>query len=233
MTLGIQPSGPKCTHSLYNPAKIPNVYCSALYAATSANITHPHIFRTYPSRGSALNPTIVEAICATMALPSHFAPVKIGPPRREQSFIGGALGANNPTRLLLEEASVVFGKDRRVAQVLSLGCGLSRVLSVGSSDETDVHELFRDISADCEAVVHELSTRLFNIDAYNRLNVDRGMEGIGMEHWNQLGDIESHTAAYLATTMVSGAVENSQKHLRERIATITLGQISGYIDNGT
>ncbi|KIM22796.1 hypothetical protein M408DRAFT_39535, partial [Serendipita vermifera MAFF 305830] len=102
----------------------------ALFAAASTNVTHPHVFRTYPFRGSPLTPTIVEALCATMAIQSHFLPVKLGSRRAQESFIGGALGANNPTRLLLEEAGKVFGKERRVAQIISLGCGLPRVLSV-------------------------------------------------------------------------------------------------------
>ncbi|KIM20866.1 hypothetical protein M408DRAFT_81414, partial [Serendipita vermifera MAFF 305830] len=102
----------------------------ALYVANSADLNHPQVFRTYSSRGSSLNPTILEAICATMALPSYFLPVKIGPLRRQQSFVGGVLGSNNPTRMLLEEASKLYGKDRRVAQIISLGCGLPRVLSL-------------------------------------------------------------------------------------------------------
>ncbi|KIM24435.1 hypothetical protein M408DRAFT_47959, partial [Serendipita vermifera MAFF 305830] len=97
---------------------------SALYAANSAHINHPQVFRTYSSRGSSLNPTILDAVCATISIPSHFLPVKIGLPRRQQAFFGSVTGANNPTRLLLDEASTMYGKDRRVAQIISLGCGL-------------------------------------------------------------------------------------------------------------
>ncbi|KIM24406.1 hypothetical protein M408DRAFT_47389, partial [Serendipita vermifera MAFF 305830] len=97
---------------------------SVLYTANSAHINHPQVFRTYSSRGSSLNPTILDAVCATISIPSHFLPVKIGPPRRQQAFVGSVTGANNPTRLLLNEASIMYGKDRRVAQIISLGCGL-------------------------------------------------------------------------------------------------------------
>ena len=58
-----------------------------------------------------------------MAAPPYFEPVKIGPKMRQQSFVGGALGANNPTRLLLSEACNIFGNDQRVAQIISLGSG--------------------------------------------------------------------------------------------------------------
>ncbi|KIM22810.1 hypothetical protein M408DRAFT_39440, partial [Serendipita vermifera MAFF 305830] len=96
-----------------------------LYAADSARMDHPQAFRTYSSRGSSLNPTMIDVVCATMSLPSYFQPVKIGPPRRQQSFIGGVLGANNPTQLLLKETYNIYGQDRRVAQIMSIGCGIT------------------------------------------------------------------------------------------------------------
>ncbi|KIM28907.1 hypothetical protein M408DRAFT_52045, partial [Serendipita vermifera MAFF 305830] len=141
-----------------------------LYAAATANITHPHAFRTYLARGSNLDATVVEALCATMAIQSYFLPVKIGPPKRQISFVGGAIGANNPIRLLLEEAGNVYGKNRRVAQILSLGCGIPHVLSVGSYNKPDLDRTLREMAADCETVANELSARLLNIDVYVRLN---------------------------------------------------------------
>jgi hypothetical protein len=162
-----------------------------------------------------------------MAIPSLFAPVKIGPRLRQQSFIGGALGANNPTRELLKEASAVFGPDRRVAQVLSIGSGLPRVISVESSaDNEGIHSLLKGIATDCEMVAQELSTRFYTIDAYLRLNVDRGMELVTMTDWNGLGLIDTHTTAYIATASVTGALDTSVRHLQERTGALTLGQIS-------
>ncbi|KIM20144.1 hypothetical protein M408DRAFT_334121, partial [Serendipita vermifera MAFF 305830] len=196
-----------------------------LFTAASTNVTHPHIIRTYSARGTALNPTIVDALCATIAIQSHFLPVKIGPRRAEESFVGGALGANNPTRLLLEEAGKLFGKDRRVAQIISLGCGLPRVLSVNSSDKIDVDRLLKEITADCETVASELSTRLFNIDAYLRLNVNRGMELLEMKEWNSLGAVGTHTTTYLATTVVSESIDSSLRRLQTRVGSVTLGQL--------
>jgi hypothetical protein len=198
-----------------------------LYAGTSANINHPQAFRTYSARGSSLNPTIVEAVCATTAAPPFFSPVKIGPRLRQQSFIGGAIGANNPTRELLKEASSIFGPNRRVAQVLSIGSGLPRVISAESSaSDEGIHRLLKQLATDCEMVAQELSTRLYTIDAYLRLNVDRGMELVTINDWNELGSIESHTTAYIATATVTGALDTSVRHLRERTGALTLEQIS-------
>jgi hypothetical protein len=205
------------------------IYFRALYAATKANLSHPTIFRTYPSRGSGFNPTIVEAICSTIASPSLFPPVKIGSRPREQNFAGGPLGANNPTRELLKEANTAFGKDRKVAQILSVGCGRPKVLSSNESVATGgISLLLQDLAWDCEMVAQELSARLFNIDAYLRLNVDRGMESIRMDEWNELGNIEIHTNAYMQTNATSEALEASLRRMKERIGTVTLGQISAY-----
>ena len=165
-----------------------------------------------------------------MAVPSLFSPIKIGPRLRQQSFIGGALGANNPTRELLKEASAVFGPNRRVAQVLSIGSGLPSVLSTESSaDGEGVHRLLKEMATDCEMVAQELSTRLYTIDAYLRLNVDRGMELVAMTDWNELGSIESHTAAYVATATIAGALDISARHLEERTGGLTLEQMSTFL----
>jgi len=200
-----------------------------LYAATSANTNHPQAFCTYSPRGYALNPTIVEALCATMTIPSLFSPVKIGRRLREQSFIGGPLGGNNPTRELLNEARSIFGADRRVAQIISIGSGLPRVLSMESPTNVDaVHRLLTEIATDCEGVARELFTRLFNIDAYLRLNVDRGMEDITVQDWGRLGDIESHTTAYIATTVVTQALDGSIRRMVKKKGMVSLGQLSEY-----
>ncbi|KIM19774.1 hypothetical protein M408DRAFT_83065, partial [Serendipita vermifera MAFF 305830] len=199
-----------------------------LYAAASTNITHPHIFRTYPSRESSLNPTIIQALRATMAIQSLFPPVKVGGQQTQESFIGGALGANNPTRLLLKEAGEVFGRNRRVAQIISLGCGRPQVLSVELSNAVDADELLKEATIDCEMVANELSTRLFSIDAYLRLNISRGVEPFKMKEWYNLGTVGSLTAAYLATPDVSASINNSLRHLRARIGSVTLDQLSRY-----
>jgi hypothetical protein len=213
--------------SMYNIHHHHSLSPRVLYAATLANINHPRAFRTYSARGSSLNPTIIEAVCATMAVPLLFSPVKIGPRPRQQSFVGGAHGANNPTREILKEASTLFGPNRRVAQVLSLGSGLPRVISAEpSADDEGGHRLLKEIATDCEMVAQELSTRLYTIDAYLRLNVDRGMEFGTMTDWNELSSIESHTATYIATATVTGALDTSVRYLHERTGALTLEQIS-------
>jgi len=136
--------------------------------------------------------TIAEAICATISVPFHFLPVKIGPQRRAQSFVRGPFGANNPTRELLKEASKAFGDDKRVAQIIR--CGTSRTISLkGKIDEAGAGRLLREMAADCHTVAQELSSRLFSVEAYRRFNVESGTDDIKSDNWSLLGDIPEAT----------------------------------------
>jgi predicted acylesterase/phospholipase RssA len=202
-----------------------SIFTSILYAATSTNIKHPQALRTYSTRTGGLNPTIVEAVCATMATPPYFVPVQIG--RSQQSFVGGPVGANNPTRELLKEASTVFGNERRVAQVISVGCGIPPVQSLEAmTNEAGPSRLLKEIPIDCQTVATELAARLYNVDAYLRMSVEKGIGNIEMDQWGMLGDIEVHTARYTESQTISHALEASLKRLMLRSGTVTLGHLS-------
>jgi hypothetical protein len=164
-----------------------------------------------------------------MATPSYFSAKKIGPRGREQSFIGGPRGAHNPTRELLKEASAIFGKEKLVLQIISLGCGRSRVSSMEKTTDTEgSSQSAQEVVVDCETVANELSTRLCEIDVYLRLDVERGMENLVMSQWDNLGSIGTHTSAYVATAEISETLEASLRRLQGGTGTIKLGEISAY-----
>jgi predicted acylesterase/phospholipase RssA len=194
---------------------------------------HAQAFRTYQSRGAGLNPTIVEAVYATMAIPSHFVPVRIGSRRDHKDFVGGPLGSNNPIRELLKEASVVFGNERRVAQVVSIGCGVLPVLSLRAiTNETGAGRLLKEIPDECEMVAKELAARLYDVDAYLRLSVEKGLGNIEMDQWGLLGDIEMHTACYIETQTIAQVMEISLKRIQRRPGAVTLGHLSEWLMMG-
>jgi hypothetical protein len=164
-----------------------------------------------------------------MATPSYFSPVKIGPRGRQQIFIGGPRGGNNATRELLKEASSLFGKEKLVAQIVSLGCGRSYVYSMEKNTNIEgVSQSVQEMAADCETVANELSTRLCDMDAYLRLSVDRGMENLLITQWDDLGPIETHTSAYVETAEISETIEASLRRLQGVTGTVTLGEISAW-----
>ena len=98
------------------------------YTAESSNTSHPWAFYTYSRMGSRPNPPIVEVVCAMLSFPFLFSPTAIGPRLRQQQFAGSPVGTSNPIRELLKEAVTIFGQDRRVCQILSLGS--DRVLEI-------------------------------------------------------------------------------------------------------
>jgi len=196
-----------------------------VYAASADNVRHPQPFRAYPIRGLSVNATIVEAICATMSIPSHFLAVKIG--RIQRRFVGGPLGANNPTAELLKEAENAFGNEKRLVQIVSIGCGVPPALSVEALiSESGAGRLLREIPTECETIAKDLGTRLINVDAYLRLSVEKEIGQIEMTNWASLEEIETHTACYVETPAVIRALERSLKRLKERVGTVTVAQLS-------
>jgi hypothetical protein len=116
-----------------------------------------------------------------------------------------------------------FGKGERMAQIISIGSGLPPVLSFESStNAAGFVQPMEELAADCERVAQELHTRLYNVQAYLRLNVDRGMENVVMEDWSVLPEIESRTAAYISLGSVSESLDNSLRNLRGIAGVITL-----------
>lgn len=82
------------------------------------------------------------------------------------------------------------------------------------------------MAADCQMVAQELSTRLFSLNAYLRLNVSNGLEDLSIDDWNGLGDIGGHTRDYMRSRAVYEALESSLRRIRGRVGTVTVGQIS-------
>jgi hypothetical protein len=157
--------------------------------------------------------------------------VNIGPRRTAQSFIGAPFGVGNPTRELLKEASTAFGDDRRVAQIISIGCGLHPKLSLEEiTDEVGGRQLLKERAVEFQMVAKDLSARLYNVDAYLRLNVDKGLGGVEFDDWSSLGDIETHTRMYIGNATVSGSIDSSLQHIRGRVGAITLGQLSKHLN---
>lgn len=184
-------------------------------------------FRTYSSREQSLDCTLVEAACATLAIPPHFDSVLVGPPFRGKKFSSACIGFNNITRELLKEAGKQFGQNRRVSTILSIGAGHTSTLKHTSLPNPDsYYDLLKRIATDSEKVARELSAQLFNVDAYFRLNVDYGMENIDLNNWTGLGEIESQTDVYLQGTAVDNAIDSSLRSLESKPGMITLEQLS-------
>jgi hypothetical protein len=141
--------------------------------------------------------------------------------------MSASIGFNNPTRELIKEAEMQFGTDTRVSTIISIGCGLPALVAF-DGPTSGSNELLNAIVIDCERMAQELATHLFNVDAYLRLNVDRGMENTKMSDWEGLGIIEGQAETYLAVAAVTKALNSSLLRLQDGVGSITLGQLSTF-----
>ncbi|KAI9859482.1 MAG: hypothetical protein M1813_006624 [Trichoglossum hirsutum] len=193
--------------------------CKIFVCAVAAQNIHrrPRLFRSYPAdRNEGYNCTIWEAGRATSAAPTFFKRIQIGPSGLQEDFIDAGIGCNNPVKLLIGEAELVFGESRDVACIVSIGTGkpkmagsrkpafgLQRVLPL------DLIEVLKNMATDSEATAVEMSQRYKHYTGvYYRLNVERGLEGVSLEEWEKLGEVKTHTLEYLNQDDISQNIDN-------------------------
>lgn len=83
------------------------------------------------------------------------------------------------------------------------------------------------MATDSEAEAMELRERYRNCPGlYHRLNVDQGLENVSLEEWEELGEVKTHTMAYLTGDDVSREVDEIVNALVGKPPrTFTLGQL--------
>ncbi|KAF8961379.1 hypothetical protein BDZ97DRAFT_1208591 [Flammula alnicola] len=194
--------------------------------AHNANI--PVLFRTYQSRETHVDCKIWEAARATSAAPTFFKRIEIG---REQPFIDGGLGHNNPSRVVLEEANALFG-TRQIGCLVSIGTGQADIISIKKPGlfqqiiPTDVIDALKAIALDCEATHEEMLGRFTNSpNTYFRLNVEKGMQGIQLSEWEKLSNVEAHTTQYMKKKEVIEKLALLVNVIRVPRAQLTIEQL--------
>ena len=164
----------------------------------NANI--PVLFRSYQSQETHSGCKIWEAARATSATPTFFKHIEIG---NKQPFIDGGLGCNNPSKLVLKEAKVVF-PAHQIGCLVSIGTGHAEVISIRKPGffqqivPTNVVDVLKAISTDCEETHEEMLLLFANSpNIYFRINVEQGMQGIKLSEWEKMANVEAHTMQYL------------------------------------
>jgi hypothetical protein len=189
------------------------------------------LFRTWCAASDpGYDCTIWEAGRATTAAPKLFKRIFIGDTGFQEEFIDAALGCNNPLRYLVKEAQREFGTTtpmREVSCIVSIGTGfkkpnlfqralqsdLIKVLASMATDTEDEEKLARDRYKSCPGL-------------YHRLNVERGLEEVSLEEWKKLGEIKTHTRAYLRGYDASNDIDAIVKALVGRpLRTFPLGRL--------
>ncbi|CCO35944.1 Calcium-independent phospholipase A2-gamma [Rhizoctonia solani AG-1 IB] len=210
---------------------------TVVYAMSSHTVRSniPIAFRSYPADGlEGPACTIWETLCAAMAHPALFKPFTIdGPPK--WSFTGADLGCNNPLRYVLTEVKKVH-KHQHVATVLSLGTGHIDTIQVPDtywirqSLPTAAIAAMRSIAANTEAVAQEIARQLSSTQGmYFRLNVDQGMQSVGIEKWEQMTEVAAHTRAYMGLVEIDQVIDQAANAIVAREMKAPTEHIDGTV----
>jgi predicted acylesterase/phospholipase RssA len=198
------------------------------------NAAGPALFRTYPVRGNE-NPNclIWEAARATTAAPTFFKSINIcGPDGISEEFTDGGLKWNNPVKVLIEEGARVFGNERRVACVVSIGTGHRSAIGLRDADwyqallPRNVIGLLKELATDCEEKASECEKQYGHLPGlYYRFNVEHGLENVSLADWKMLSTMKAHTKAYLQEPLVERKLNQLVDVLQTRSANITAAQL--------
>ncbi|KAG6884962.1 hypothetical protein C0993_007003 [Termitomyces sp. T159_Od127] len=184
---------------------------SFVVALPSANLT-PRIFRTYQVEANqGYDCTVVQAACATTAVPNLFKPVSITSGGISETFVGASFGYSNPTKFVLEEAGLAFGLSQPVACLVSIGAGSFDPISWEPDNAFGQRmvQLLHKIATDCEASAENFAKSYMQISGFfYRFSVQQGLQKIAVDDWNKDGDIKSHSFAYLQNIKVGQELES-------------------------
>ncbi|KAJ7437327.1 FabD lysophospholipase-like protein, partial [Mycena latifolia] len=180
---------------------------------SNMNAGIPELFRSYDTpEEPAFDCKIWEAAQATSATPGLFKPMEIGSGGVRPRYIGGCVGHNNPTSLVVAEAQQIY-PSQPVVLVVSIGSGHPNTIQIPRSPNlTAIAKTMQSIAADCERI-HEGNARRFHSspNTYFRLNVLQGLQGFDQQDWGRSGEISAHTRVYLcmedAKLKLTGAVQ--------------------------
>ena len=193
---------------------IPRMH-SFVCALEASNMRFPELLRSYPAPGQdAIKCEIWEAARATSAAPTFFKEVNIkhtgGATLR---FVDGALKCSNPVAIVMEEAEKVFGGDKRLGCIVSLGCGVKPAIRAKKPAGyqkvvfIDMLKAIRDIATDCQLVADSTARRFRERpNYYYRFNTpDIGQ--LSLAEWDSMNDMVSHTRCYCEDPEVSKSID--------------------------
>lgn len=182
--------------------------------------------RTYRPRGSRVDYTLAEAVCASMALSPWFSPISIGNRLTRRTFAGVGNGFHNPTQELLKEAETIFGSEARVSCLINLGSGSLNEASGQQEDESS--KITRVIAQECEMMANQLLFQHSASRFYYRLSANCIPDVSKMMSFDD--DIQERvvvqTIEYLELDNTSNIVNVIVEALKERQGRATLSQIS-------
>lgn len=121
---------------------------------------------------------------------------------------------------LLHEAERVFGSDRGVASIVSIGAGKGAIQTIAESVQTlKLNDLLNGVIVNCERIHQELHSRLRESGIYFRFNVDDNKPP-------EPSTLYASTSTYLQDKVVSDAIDKAIEAIKSRTPGAALQDIS-------
>jgi hypothetical protein len=187
---------------------------------TSDIVVFPSYYSSTWGRPMLDRVRIWEAARATSAATSFFEPLVID----GRSFADGATGANNPIYELWAEAWSLYSHhdewklENHLKCLLSIGTGIPSRRPFGPG-MMDVAAALKLIATESEAKAQQFQRQhlpLVKSSILYRFNVTEGLQDIGLEDADRLGEIEACTDRYCASVSVVRQIDACASALRER-----------------
>jgi len=160
--------------------------------------------------------TVWQACRATAAATTFFDPISIGPYGEE--FVDGALVENNPVYTLWNQAQDVWGADQlqnRLQCLVSIGTGVSNLAPI-HDDVLRIGATLKGLATETEKTAqrfHKDKATLANTGRYYRFNVDRGLEGVGLQESRKKNEIAAATRLYVQSQAASQQIKACAERL--------------------
>ena len=158
---------------------------------------------------------IWEAARATSAATTFFDPVRIG---TGESFVDGAIGANNPVGQVWTEALDLWPSlQSNIKCLVSIGTGVPSQTPFVKDDLASIGKMLVRIATETEATAESFRRDKQDLDAdgrYYRFNVSRGLENVALENAEARPIILAATRHYIETQTVYKELQACAKVLR-------------------
>jgi hypothetical protein len=139
---------------------------------------------------------------------------------------------NNPVKVVIKEGAKIFGSERQVACIVSIGTGHQSAIGLHDADwcqallPTNAIHLLKDLASDCEKEASKCEKQYGQLPGlYYRFNVEHGLENVSLDDWKMLSTVKAHTKAYLQEPLAERKLDLLVGVLRTRSAHITTTQL--------
>jgi hypothetical protein len=190
------------------------------------NASSTIMLRNYPSRDVSINMTIVQAALTTCATPSLLVPTELDCKGVTQKYVSGAAFLPNPVNEVIAAAHDAFGKDTKIACLISVGAGRDGIASVpmGSYGPKEA-DFLRRVLLDGERIAQAFRSRMKNLRLYKRFSIEQGVQGDSSSTWSDGEIITTWTQDYLKDAIVDNSLGRCVGLLTSRVGLATLEQL--------